>query len=381
MKKLLLSLGLLLFLSLSLAGCNDDAAKAQGDDEIGQDLLIDVISGAVLENPEGDGFILELEVSPITVFIDERPGNNSGSINTEDFLENFNEIIGDVPPNAILTYRAEDGTAVAVAVKLNSVVFDASESVAEFLVTPLDMISNLSPLGTSVELKNIDEVESPFFQALLFIDGLQSDACGGDVKTLIVEIASEDLIFLQDNAFKLNIAIKVNLNDTFNVVWQSISNYLGSNTYQWSPIFQVFGTNEFVDNVTVNIQTNLVNVCLGQEVTLDSAGILGPASDGGPSTAISFTNEFGLIHPGLAQQLTDPTGIQTILPTFVTPDPIPLGTEVLTPMDEVMVWFEQNIETSTMFSDARSNSFTVDMTTTNTATVRFSNGEWTTPGP
>jgi len=31
MKKLLLSMGLLLFLSLSLTGCNDENAKAQGD--------------------------------------------------------------------------------------------------------------------------------------------------------------------------------------------------------------------------------------------------------------------------------------------------------------------------------------------------------------
>jgi len=312
MKKLLFSLGLLLFLSLSLAGCNDDNdAKAQGDDEIGQDLLIDVISGAVLENPEGDGFILELEVSPITVFIDERPGNNSGSINTEDFLENFNEIIGDVPPNAILTYRAEDGTAVAVAVKLNSVVFDASESVAEFLVTPLDMISNLSSPGTSVELKNIEDVESPFARALLFIDSIPPP------KTLIVEIASEDLAFLQGSGFKLNIAIKVN--DTFNVVWLSISDYLESNTYQWSPTFEVFASNvEVVDGATVTIFQS-VNVSLGQQVTLDSAGVLSDASVGGPADSITFINDFGSISPGLAQQLTEPTGIQAILPTFAIP--------------------------------------------------------------
>ncbi len=169
MKKLLLSLGLLLFLSLSLTGCNDDNANAQGDVETEVDFLIDVISGEVLENPEGDGFILELEVSPITVFIAERPSNDSGAITTESFLEAFDEIFSDDPPNAILTFRDEDGTAVAVTVKLNSVVFDASESVADFLVTPLDMISNLSPPGTSVELKNIVDVESPLSRALLFI--------------------------------------------------------------------------------------------------------------------------------------------------------------------------------------------------------------------
>lgn len=379
MKKLLSSLGLLLFLSLSLAGCNDDNAKAQGDAVIEQDFLIDVISGAVLEKPEGEAFILELEVSPIIVFIEERPGDGSGSINTKHFLENFNEIIDDVPPNAILSFRAEDGTSVAVAVKLNSVEFDATESVAEFLITPLDQITNLSPLGTSVELKNIDEVESPFFQALLFIDGLQSDASGGDVKTLTVEIASEDLISLQAAGQELNIAIKVGTD--FNVVWRSISNYRGSNTYQWSSKFQAFGTTNFEDDVTVEPQTNLVNVALGQEVIFDADGTITTVSDGGPSTTISFNNDFGSIHPGLAQQLTDPTGIQAILPIFVTPDPILLGevTE-LTPINKVLVWFEDT-ETGIMFSGARSNPVEVDLTSTDAQTRLFSNGEWTNPEP
>jgi len=171
MKKLLLSLGLLLFLSLSLTGCNDDNANAQGDVEIELDFLIDVISGAVLENPEGDGFILELEVSPITVFIAERPSNDSGTITTEFFLEEFDEIISDDPPNAILTFRDEEGLAVAVTVKLNSVVFDAEESVAEFLVIQLDEITDTNPPGTAVEHNSLIDIPPNLGQAILFIDG------------------------------------------------------------------------------------------------------------------------------------------------------------------------------------------------------------------
>ena len=379
MKKLLLSLGLLLFLSLSLTGCNDDNAKAQGDDDLEVDVLIDVISGEVLENPEGDGFILVLEVSSNTVFIQERPGNGSGSINTEGFLEKFNEIIGEVPPNAILSFRDEDGTAVAVAVKLISVVFDASESVAEFLVTPLDQITNLSPLGTSVELKNIDKVEAPFLQALLFIDAIQSDADGGDVKTLNVEIALDDLEAMKAAGTSLNIAIKVN--DTFNVVWSSTDQYLESNTYQWSPIFGVFASNEFENGLSVTIVTNLVNIALGQAVTLDAAGLIGDPVAGATVDSINFINNFGPIHPGLAQQLTKPTGEQELLPTYVTPVNAILGTESLTPINEVLVWFEDNTETSIMFSVARPNSVEVDLTSTNTQTRLFSNGEWTTPEP
>ncbi|MDA2921034.1 hypothetical protein MYX76_16355 [Desulfobacterota bacterium AH_259_B03_O07] len=172
MKKLLLSLGLLLSLSLSLTGCNDDNAKAQGDAEVEIDFLIDVISGVVLENSEGDGFILELKVSPIAVFIEERPGGGSGSINIEEYLENFNEIIGDVPPNAIL-HNLTDGKLEAFPMKLNSVLFDTSKSLAEFLVTPLVHSTSLSPPEAPEEINNVPVIPTPITQALLFIDDAQ----------------------------------------------------------------------------------------------------------------------------------------------------------------------------------------------------------------
>jgi len=176
MKKLLLSLGLLLALSLTLTGCNNDTAKAQVDEiEDELDFLIDVISGAVLENTEGDGFILELEVSPITVFIAESPSFDSGTINTEAFLENFIEIFGDDLPNAILTFRDGDGIAVAVAVRLNSIVFDAEESVAQFFVTQLDDITESNPPGTAIELMSLTTAPAAFASAFLYIDGTTLD--------------------------------------------------------------------------------------------------------------------------------------------------------------------------------------------------------------
>ena len=160
MKKLLLSLGLLLALSLSLTGCNNDNAKAQGEADVEVDFLVDVISGEVLENPDGDGFILKLEVSPNTVFIEERPGLNSGTINTEDFLINFHEIFGGVPPNAILTFRDDDEMAVAVTVVLNGVVFDTAQAVASFLITPMDQSTGSSPPAGAVELVRIADVRT-----------------------------------------------------------------------------------------------------------------------------------------------------------------------------------------------------------------------------
>lgn len=208
--------------------------------------------------------------------------------------------------------------------------------------------------------------------------GIELDLDVSTVKTLIVEMTSDELTMLQEAGLKLNIAIKVN--NTFDVVWQSISEYENINTYQWSQKFQVFASNEFQENVTVEIQTNLVNVELGQEVILDPAGVLSPAMDGGPADSINFINDFGLIHPGLSQQLTDPTGVQEILPAYISTNPIVVGIDELTPMDEVMVWFEVT-ETGTMFSGPRPNPFVADLTEINELTVLFSNREWSMPPP
>jgi len=176
------------------------------------------------------------------------------------------------------------------------------------------------------------------------------------VKTLKVEIASEDLAMLQEAGLKLNIAIKVN--DTFNVVWLSISNYGETNTYQWSPIFKLFTISTFQEGAQVEIDPFSIDVALGQEATLEPNGEFIVVDDGTPADSISFINNTVFpLHAGLVQLLTSPDIIQINieggdLPTFVTPDPVEPETVVaLTPMDEVMVWFEDT-ETSTMFSDA-----------------------------
>jgi len=205
-------------------------------------------------------------------------------------------------------------------------------------------------------------------------------------KTLTVEIASEDLASLQAAGQKLNIAIIVD--GTFNVVWQSISNYGESNIYQWSPIFRVFADTTFEDGAIINsdiISVGAVNVALGSEVTFQADGtidVLEPVS-GGSTNSISFNNGSTItLHPGLVQQLTvtpSTTPQPDMLPIYAIPFLFfPEETEVLTPGDEVMVWFEDTV-TGTIFLVTPSNSIVADLTATNTATVRFSNGEWTIP--
>ena len=73
----------------------------------------------------------------------------------------------------------------------------------------------------------------------------------------------------------------------------------------------------------------------------------------------------------------------TPTPIYVAVDPILKGKDVLTPKDTVLVWLEQDIETSTMFSTARTTSVEIDLTSTDSATRRYvgRTEEWITPAP
>jgi hypothetical protein len=64
---------------------------------------------------------------------------------------------------------------------------------------------------------------------------------------------------------------------------------------------------------------------------------------------------------------------------YVAQNQVVLGDTVLTPVEKVLVWFEQNIETSTMFSSSRSLEIEIDLTFSDSATRLYSNGRWQTP--
>ncbi len=199
----------------------------------------------------------------------------------------------------------------------------------------------------------------------------------GTQKTVNIQITSEELETLKDNEYRLCFAKKVN--DTFDVVWQSYQKYLDNNSFLWTPVYQLFGSNQFKGDVTVRVQTNTVNIELNQQATLNKEGVLGAPSTGGTTTGITMNNNYGNIHPGLNQLSTGIGGQQESTPIYVAPEVMVMGTDTLTPKEVVMVWFEQNIETSTMFSDVKSNSVTIDMTESNTQTRLYSGGKWSTP--
>lgn len=196
-------------------------------------------------------------------------------------------------------------------------------------------------------------------------------------KTVNIDIDPDTLEDLKNNEYKLCFAKKVA--STYNVVWQSYDSYLVSNQFQWTPQYQLFGSNTFQDGLTVRVSTNLVNIGLNQVSVLDSSGVLLPPASGGLVTAITMNNKYGLIHPGLNQLSTGIDGQAISTSIYVAPDAVEPGDIQLTPEDVVLVWFEQDIETSTMFSVAQTNAVEIDLTDSNSETRLYKNGVWSTP--
>ena len=195
-------------------------------------------------------------------------------------------------------------------------------------------------------------------------------------KSVQIQITKEALETLKGNHYKLCFAKKVK--DVYDVVWQSFDEYLDTNTFSWTPVYQVFGTNTFQTSVQVQVSTNVVTATLNQQVTMDAAGNLSDAVTGGSADAVTFVNNYGLIHPGLNSVSTGPDGIQRTTPIYVAPDAIETGADALTPVEMLQVWFAQDLTTSTMISKDVSKAIEIDLTEVDSAT-RLYDGSWSTP--
>ena len=199
------------------------------------------------------------------------------------------------------------------------------------------------------------------------------------VKGVRILIDGADLETLKDAHYRLCFAKKVD--KTYNVVWQSYDKYLSNNGFDWTPKYELFGINEFEADVTVVASTNEMPIELNETATLNSAGNLDSPSTGGDPNGITMINQYGPIHPGLNQLSDGVDGSEVSTPIYVAEDLAVLGKVTLTPVELVQVWFEQDIETSTMFSDAISNNIEIDLTNSANETRLYKDGVWSKPTP
>lgn len=196
-------------------------------------------------------------------------------------------------------------------------------------------------------------------------------------KTVTITIDNSDFEVLKKNGYNLCFAKKLQGRD-YDVVWQSYGkeSYLETNTFSWVSDFQVFGSNVFQDNVRVRVSTNVVDIHLGEQCTLNAEGHLENVKTGSYKDAIELINQFGAIHPGVNALCYDLQGNQQVATIYVASQAIVIGTDILTPIERVQVWFEQNIETGTMFSDARTNVQEINLTNQPSAAYLYKGGQW-----
>ncbi|WP_457584908.1 hypothetical protein [Ensifer canadensis] len=198
------------------------------------------------------------------------------------------------------------------------------------------------------------------------------------VVTIIVDL--EDLVSLKANNYAMCFAKKVALGSdggSYNVVWQSLTGYSHSTSFLWWPQFALFATNYFVDGRMVVASTNEPTLEFGQRCVLNQYGLLEHPVSFGPD-GVTMENQYGPIHPALSQASVL-NGVQTMTPIYVAPDLMSQGSVTLNPINTVMVWFQQDISCSTMFSSARSMSIEIDLSMTNTVTCLYKGGKWSAP--
>ncbi|KAG7094765.1 hypothetical protein E1B28_005581 [Marasmius oreades] len=183
---------------------------------------------------------------------------------------------------------------------------------------------------------------------------------------LKVYISDESLTALKEYGYRLCIAKEVN--GKFNVVFQGVNKLLFQNTFRFEDRYRVFGTNTFSDGALIEASTKKNPILGGQEITLSSAGVFGPAS-GAVDPAAGFT-----VH----NEYTDPIhfGVDALVGSeyssiYVAEKPVLSGDVFLTPKKKLLVWFEQNLETDMMISRAITNSIRLDFTSTSDITINY----------
>lgn len=203
----------------------------------------------------------------------------------------------------------------------------------------------------------------------------------GSTKKVNISIQPGALQKLAQNGYQMCFAKEVN--GHFNVVWQSYDSekYSVNQKFSWVPVYKIFGTNHFQAGVQVGVTTNKVNIGLGETVNLDSSGLMGQPFSGGPDTSFTLNNSWTATNIGVDQVSTGIDGTTQSTPIYVSESQvIKNSTTTLTPVERIQVWFQQNLETSTMISSSKSLVTTLDLTLVNSAAAEFSDDfTWVTP--
>ena len=194
MKKILPFLLFLPLIAFINSGCDNESNAQQKVEEtkaLAVDFLQNIISGSVGEKISENEYMLELKLSPNTVFVADEPRRTAGSITTEFFYDNFDINFSESFPNAILSINEGD-TPTAVPFEMKSPVFNPLTGVLEVIISPLETTSDAGE--SPINLIEIETIVSPFGQSSLFIDDA-TNTCQG----LVIGTCSSGLSICDSN--------------------------------------------------------------------------------------------------------------------------------------------------------------------------------------
>ncbi len=194
-------------------------------------------------------------------------------------------------------------------------------------------------------------------------------------KKVNVQVNANDIMKLKDNGYRMCFAKKVGT-ENYNVIWQSYEDFSEFNAFSWTPKYQIFRTDTFQAGVTVETSSMPQDIGLGEITIIDKYGILSSPVTGGDSTAINVDNEYKATHVGISQLSTGLDGKMVSTPIYVSENECMIGTAKFKPVEKVLIWFESNAQTSTMFTDMKTNSIEVDLTQTNAINLKYENEKW-----
>lgn len=202
-------------------------------------------------------------------------------------------------------------------------------------------------------------------------------AVGAAMKVVNIQIEKDDIRKLMNSNYRMCFAKKIG-DAAYNVIWQSYKDFSENNEFSWIPQYQVFRTDRFQSGVTVKTSSNPQTIGLGETTTIDKYGILSDPVTGGDTTAINVDNEYKATHIGVSQLSTGIDGKIVSTPIYVSENECLLGNAVLKPVEKVMIWFEYNAETSTMFTDMKTRGIEVDLTQKDSVNLRYKDEQWKT---
>ncbi|KAJ7037246.1 hypothetical protein C8F04DRAFT_1093049, partial [Mycena alexandri] len=175
--------------------------------------------------------------------------------------------------------------------------------------------------------------------------------------------------------FILNVKI-----DDIMMPYGGYTQYLANNQFKFQEQYQVFGGNKFGSGALVEAQTLPVNIAFGKVAVLQDTGVFQAAKDADnkkellDGATFAVNNDYQAICIGVNGYING-----TFLPIHLSRQLV-TGSIELQPKVELMVWFSNKEQTSSMIMKAATLSTTVDFTGVTTRTIRYTQADPDHPG-